>query len=126
MSIQFHRQGKVRRGIQTVEEAAREPDPVPEPEVPTAPRRRRRRRSRSSSRTASRTHSRLRLLYFALATTWGFVVGTAAILGGLSFVGQPIRLEPELAAVLLLAGVVAVVGGLVAAAAYRDVIRRFR
>ena len=66
------------------------------------------------------------MLYFALATTWGFVAGTGAVLGGLAFAGQPIRLDPTVGGILLAAGVVALVGGLIAAAAYRDVIQRFR
>ena len=108
-------------------EVARQPEPVPDVEVREQPRRRhRRRKRRTSSKVASKTHRRLQLLYFALATVWGFVVGTAAILVGLSHVGKPISLDPTIGVVLLVACVVAVVGGLIAAAAYRDVIRRFR
>jgi hypothetical protein len=77
-------------------EVARQQEPVPDPEAPAAPRPRRRRRV--SPRAASNTHRRLRLLYFALATTWGFVVGTAAVLGGLAFARQPIRLDPTIGA----------------------------
>lgn len=82
----------------------------------SAPRRRRRR----SSRRAGARSSRIRLVYFLLASAWGFVTGTTAVAGLLAAVGRPLTLEPRSAVALAGAGVVALVGGVVASRAYRE------
>ena len=64
---------------------------------------------------------RIRLVYFMLASVWGFMTGTAAILGGLAAVGRPLTFEPQVAAVFTLATAIAILGGVVAARAYRGV-----
>ena len=62
----------------------------------------------------------MRTVYFVLASAWGFLAGTAAILGGLTAAGQPLQMSPTVGAVLLAAGLFAGIGGIVAARAYRD------
>lgn len=48
------------------------------------------------------------------------MTGTAAILGGLAAAGRSLQMSPAVAAMLIGAGLFAVVGGVVAARAYRD------
>jgi hypothetical protein len=67
---------------------------------------------------------RIRTVYFTLASVWGFVTGTVAILGVLSASGRPLTLELKSGVVLTLATLVALLGGLVAARAYREVADR--
>ena len=98
-------------------------EPVREPEAEPQPRRRG--RSRSPERT-SHTRGTLRQLYFVLAALWGFVIGTAALLGGLAASGRPLRPEPFVGLVLLGAAVLALLGGIVAALAYREASNRSR
>jgi hypothetical protein len=68
---------------------------------------------------------RLRVVYFSLAALWGFLSGTAAVLMGHTVAGRPTPLGSRGAAFVLVAAVVAVLGGLVAAAAYRAAGRRY-
>ena len=82
---------------------------------------RRRRRSERGMGTSIRRR-RLRLVYFALASIWGFLAGTAAIVVGLAVTDQPVRFAPWLVLALGVAALAAVVGGAVAAAAYRDAV----
>ena len=59
-------------------------------------------------------------------TVWGFLAGTGAVLVGLTAVGRPARLGTLGVAVVIGAALAAVVGGFVAAAAYRAASRRLR
>jgi hypothetical protein len=68
----------------------------------------------------------MRMLYFSLAAVWGFLAGTGAVLVGLTAVGRPARLGSLGVAVIIGAALAAVVGGFVAAAAYRAASRRMR
>ena len=68
----------------------------------------------------------LRAGYFALASVWGCLAGTGALVVGLSVLGRPIRLGSTLAAFLAVAVIIAVIGGLLSAAAYRAASRRYR
>jgi len=68
----------------------------------------------------------LRAGYFALASVWGCLAGTGALVVGLSAIGRPLRLSPTVAAFLGLAVILAIVGGLLTAAAYRAASRRYR
>jgi len=86
--------------------------------------RRRRRRQRPGASAARVKRRRIRTVYFTLASVWGFVTGTVAILGVLSASGRPLTLEPKSGAVLGLATLVALLGGAVAARAYREVADR--
>jgi len=84
----------------------------------------RRRRRSSRARPARRSHSGLRFVYFSLASLWGFVSGTVAVLAGLTLADRPLQAEPTNVGLILGAAALAVVGGLLAATAYRDAARR--
>ena len=106
------------------EEAAGTPGsarPVSHPVSPARPR-----RHRSSSSSAPKSRRNLRAGYFALASVWGCLAGTGVLVVGLSVLGQPIRPGSTVAGFLGLAMILAVVGGLLAAAAYRAASRRYR
>ena len=60
------------------------------------------------------------MIYFTIASLWGFLVGTAALLGGLVVAGRPLSLSLPVALALALAAAVALVGGFVASSAYRQ------
>jgi len=64
------------------------------------------------------------MVFFGIAAVWGFLIGSGAILGGLSLLGRPVGPEPLLLGLLAVALVLAVVGGWVAAAAYRETTQR--
>jgi hypothetical protein len=55
---------------------------------------------------------------------WGFLAGSAAILGGFALGGRTLSVDPLVLTVLVTAGVLAVAGAAVVAAAYRDVAKR--
>ena len=99
------------------ESTAREPS-----ELGSSPRKRV--RHRSSRRAAARRRRRLRIIYFTLASVWGFMTGTAAILGSLAAAGRPLFLGPRVGAVLAASVLVALFGGFVAARAYREIAER--
>ena len=69
---------------------------------------------------------RLRLLYFTLASLWGFLVGTAGLLIGFSSRGVPLDLGPVAILALSAASILAVVGGMIASRAYSEAARRRR
>jgi hypothetical protein len=83
-------------------------------------------RRRSPGRSARGARSRLRLVYFGLAALWGFLTGSGAILLALSAAGRPVHLGPWVGAGLVAASGVALLGGFVAAVAYREASRRQR
>jgi uncharacterized membrane-anchored protein len=74
-------------------------------------------------RTTSGTR---RSIFFALAAIWGFAVGVIGLLAALSAAGQHVQPGPAALSGLLLAFFVAVAGGLVMTAAYRESKRRAR
>ena len=79
----------------------------------------------SADRPVSRrSRSRRRMVFFALASAWGFFSGTSAVLVALMLLGRPVFLGSRLALTLAVAAVAAVAGGLVVAAAYRENSRR--
>ena len=65
-----------------------------------------------------------RLVLFTLASVWGFTVGVAGLLAALNAAGQPIQPQPVAIAGLIPALVISVAGGLVMAAAYKEIRRR--
>ena len=97
-----------------------------ESESPRRPRRRSSRPGSSSKSSASRSRRGLRAGYFALASIWGCLAGTGVLVVGMSALGKPIRLGTTIAGFLGLAMLLAVVGGLLTAAAYRAASRRYR
>jgi hypothetical protein len=92
------------------------------PESGAIPSQRSTTRRRSSSLKAR--HSRLRLLFFGLSSLWGFLMGVAALLCCMKQSGSQIAVGPPLFGFLLGAGLVAVVGGLLAAMVYKDAVKR--
>ena len=66
------------------------------------------------------------MTFFALASLWGFLIGTGAVLGALTVKGLTLPLAPQFVGILALAVLLALAGGLVAAAAYRESSGRFR
>jgi hypothetical protein len=97
-------------------------DPERAEQVVTVPRRRR----RASRRSSARSRTRLRSTYFGLASLWGFLTGSGAVLLGLAIAGRPVELGLGTDVLLIGGGAVALLGGLVAAAAYREASRRQR
>ncbi len=76
---------------------------------------------------ASRTQRRrLQFFYFSLASLWGFLIGTVALLFGFSLAGRRLELSPVAIVALSASIVLAVVGGMVASRAYREASRRGR
>jgi hypothetical protein len=66
----------------------------------------------------------LRFLYFAIASVWGFAAGSVAVLAGFNSVGNPIFFDSGFGVTLAVAGVIAIVGGVVVSLAYREAVRR--
>jgi hypothetical protein len=64
------------------------------------------------------------MTYFALASIWGFAAGSVAVLAGLNVLGSPVLFESGLGFTIGVAGVIAVVGGVVVSLAYREAVRR--
>ena len=91
------------------------------PQVADRPRRRRRSRRAASNNSQRR---RLRLVYFSLASLWGFLIGTATLLFGFSLGGVRVDLSPAAIIAMSAAVILAVVGGGVASRAYREASRR--
>lgn len=74
-------------------------------------------------RTASGTR---RLVFFSMAAFWGFSVGVAGLLAAMSAAGQPVHPEGGSIVGLIPALVVAIAGGFIVAAAYKESKRRSR
>jgi len=68
-----------------------------------------------------RTRSRMRAVYFGVASFWGFIAGTVAVA---AVGGRMIALSPGVLVVLVGAAAVAIVGGVVVALAYREAAHR--
>ena len=90
---------------------------------PPSPRRPRQSRRAASSRAQRR---RLQLVYFSLASLWGFLMGTVTLLFGFSLGGRQLDLSPVAIVAMSAAIVLAIVGGVVASRAYREASRRGR
>jgi hypothetical protein len=82
------------------------------------------RRRRRAAGGASRRRSRIRLLYFGLASLWGFLTGAGALAIAIKATGQDVGLDRTLVLALALAAPLALLGAGVVAAAYREVARR--
>lgn len=84
------------------------------------------RRRKNPRQAAAGSHQRRRLVYFSLASLWGFLIGTATLLYGFSLAGHRLELSPVAIVVMSAAVVLAVVGGVITARAYREASRRGR
>ena len=80
-------------------------------------------RARSNAPSSSR---RLRLVYFGVASAWGFAVGVFGLLIGLGVAGSSMPLEAESFLALVPAAGIAAGGALVIAGAYQEAKRRRR
>ena len=67
-----------------------------------------------------------RLLFFALASVWGFIVGVGGLLAAMSAAGQAAHPNPGTIAGLIPVLLIAAAGGLVISAAYKESKRRAR
>jgi len=65
-----------------------------------------------------------RLLFFSLASIWGFIAGVGGFLAAMSAAGQPVHPAAGAISGLIPALIVAAAGGFVIAAAYRESKRR--
>ena len=100
---------------------ANETAPVPEqdPALADAPQQRRRRRSSSGVRGSRQQHRRIRLVFFSLASMVGFVIGSAAVIGGIALFDPSFRPGPGLAILLLVAAAIALAAGWLAGLVFR-------
>jgi putative flippase GtrA len=73
--------------------------------------------SRSRHRSARAIR---RLVFFALASIWGFIVGVCGFLAAMNAAGQPVHPSPGAIPGLIPALLIAAAGGFVIAAAYRE------
>ena len=64
------------------------------------------------------------MLYFALASMWGFAAGSVAVIAGFRTLGYPISFDSGIGFTLGVAGIVALVGGVIVSLAYREAVRR--
>jgi hypothetical protein len=83
--------------------------------------------SHSNPRHRSKSRARrngLRLLFFGIASLWGFMLGVAVLLCCMKQGGGAAATGLKLYGMLLGAGLVAVAGGLVAAMIYKDAVKR--
>lgn len=87
-----------------------------------------RRRRKNPRQAAAGGHQRRwrRLLYFSLASLWGFLIGTATLLYGFSLAGHHLEPSPVAIVAMSAAVVLAVVGGVITSRAYREATRRGR
>jgi len=79
----------------------------------------------SSARHRSSSSSRL-VVFFVLASIWGFMAGLVGLLAATGAEGQRLATDVRVLPVLIPALVLAGVGGLVLAAAYKESKRRSR
>jgi uncharacterized membrane-anchored protein len=75
--------------------------------------------ARSATRRRSGSGVR-RIVFFTLASVWGFIAGVTGVLASLSAVGQNLQARPAIIWGLIPAIILTLAGGFVAAAAYRE------
>ena len=88
--------------------------------------RRRRVRTRTSQPNPDAARGRLRNVYFGGAALWGFLTGTGSILAGLSLVDVTFQPGPTGLVLIVIAALLALIGGFVSATAYRQASKRKR
>ena len=64
------------------------------------------------------------MVYFALASVWGFAAGSVAVLAGFNTLAQPFRFDSGLGLTLGIAVAIAIVGGVIVSLAYREALKR--
>ena len=79
--------------------------------------------ARSAARGRTTSSSR-RLVFFGIASIWGFIVGMAGVLAAMSLAGQHLQPDVRVGLSLVPAFLLAAAGGLVVAAAYKESKRR--
>jgi hypothetical protein len=82
-----------------------------------------------SARSATRPRSSRsvkRVVFFALASSWGFIVGVVGLIAAIGVEGQHIVADSAVFVAMIPALLFAVLGGLVMAAAYKESKRRSR
>lgn len=80
-----------------------------------------------SDRKVAPSHRRLRLLYFVIASIWGFLSGAVGVGVALAARGRVVGIEDPVVLVSLAPALgVALMGGAISAAAYRAARRRSR
>jgi len=79
----------------------------------------------SSARHRSSSSIR-RLVFFGLASIWGFIVGIVGLLAGTGVEGQQLASDVRVVPILIPALLLAAAGGFVMAAAYKESKRRAR
>ncbi len=80
-----------------------------------------------SSRSTSRSHDSRnvrRMVFFGIAGLWGFITGVAAVLAPMSVTDQPLASRGGILLALIPCALIAIVGGFVVAAAYKESKRR--
>jgi ATP/ADP translocase len=75
--------------------------------------------ARSATRHRSNSSIR-RLVFFTLASVWGFIAGVTGVLIALAAAGEAVEARPAIIAGLVPALLLAMAGGLIVAAAYRE------
>ena len=88
-----------------------------------APLHSRKRNSRTIQKKVSR-HTTTRRIYFAAATLWGFVLGSGFLAVALSADGNSIPKDLKTLGMITAGAVLSIIGGLVAAQAYRETMGR--
>ena len=87
-------------------------------------------RTREYSSGSSARHrtgrSMRRVVFFGIASIWGFIAGVAGVLAAMSATGNPVSSRAAIALGLVPCAIMAVAGGFVIAAAYTEWKRRSR
>jgi len=60
------------------------------------------------------------MVFFTLASVWGFIAGVTGVLVAMSAAGETIQARPAVIAGLVPALILSLAGGLIVAAAYRE------
>jgi membrane associated rhomboid family serine protease len=72
------------------------------------------------ARARGSSTNRLRATFFAVAALWGFIAGAGALAAGYRIAGHPGTVDGVVLGVAIPGAILAALGGLVAAGAYRE------
>jgi hypothetical protein len=87
-------------------------------------RRRQRHRHPQRDRRRGLTSQWMRAFYFGLAALWGYALGAVALVVALRESGNAVRVDASLLMLVVPGALLALIGGMVSAAAYRQARRR--